>query len=321
MLGFWEQLHKPFTVLAPMDDVTDVVFRQIVSQIAPPDVYFTEFTNVDALCSQGRDAHIRRLDYTEDQRPIVAQIWGGVPEHYEEVSHMIAERGFDGIDINMGCPDKNVVKSGLCSALIENRTLADEIIAATKQGAGDIPVTVKTRLGMKSVQTEDWIGWLLERDLAVVSIHGRTVKQMSKVPADWEEIGKAVQLRDQMKLDTLIVGNGDIEHMDQVAAMHELHGVDGVMIGRGIFHNPWVFNGSVDVSKVSNIERFKVLKKHVELYEQTWENTKSPDLMKKFYKMYVAGFPNAHNMRKDLMDADGLSDAVTILESWIGQPS
>src|SRR5579872_5862932 len=223
MTSLWHRLPKPIFSLAPMEDVTDTVFRQIICTTGKPDVFFTEFTNVDGVASVGHDVVARRLQYTEIEHPIIAQIWGMVPENYYKVAKELVERGFDGIDINMGCPQHDVTLHGACSALIKNHALAKEIIQATKEGVRDashppdvkrphpnpllkgegikkeenIPVSVKTRIGFKNIQTEEWIGFLLEQDLAVITVHGRTAAEMSKVPCHWDEIGKAVRLRDE----------------------------------------------------------------------------------------------------------------------------
>lgn len=311
MATLWTQLKspkKPILSLAPMDDVTDVVFRQVVAEVAPPDVFFTEFTNCDALWSPGREVHGRRLLFTEDQRRIVAQIWGAKPENYYKTAQLLVEKGFDGIDINMGCPDKAVRASGACSALIENRTLAAEIIAATKEGAGELPVSVKTRLGVKQTITEDWIGWLLEQDLAALAIHGRTVAQMSKVPADWEEIGRAVELRDEMQKETVMFGNGDVVSYEQAVEYAQRYGVDGVMIGRGIFQDLWMFDPKRTAMDVPLDERLAWLDRHLELWQQQWgEDGRNPDIMRKFLKVYVAGLPGANQMRQFVMEERSIS--------------
>jgi len=211
MKNIWQDIKKPIFILAPMDDVTDTVFRQIIGDLAAPDLYFTEFTSVDGMVSQaGREAVSRRLIFQESERPIIAQIWGNDPEKFFKAAQMCAEMKFDGIDINMGCPEKSVVKRGMCSGLIHNPQLAAKIIKATKDGADGIPVSVKTRLGMREIEP-DWIKHLLNQDLAALIIHGRTVREMSKVPAHWDEIGKVVQLRNEINPKTVIIGNGDVE--------------------------------------------------------------------------------------------------------------
>lgn len=350
----WKSLPKPFLALAPMDDVTDVVFRQIIAEEGKPDVFFTEFVNVEALCSPGREVHGRRLEFTEDQRLIVAQIWGREPEHFRKVSAELVSMGFDGIDINMGCPDRTVLKNGLCSALIEDHARAAEIIAAAKEGIeegehvtlrysqpsrvipsapslsrgvsrdqaglatqGDtsIPLSVKTRIGIRKPVTEDWIGFLLEQNLDAITIHARTVKDMSKVPARWEEIAKAVNIRDAMKSETVIIGNGDVVSRKQAIAYTKEYGVDGVMIGRGIFQNLWLFHPEKCDQSIPLKEKLRVLRRHSELYHDTWGDTRSFEILKKFIKVYVAGFSGAAEMRRKLMECKDAQDLLCCCES------
>ncbi|MCL5409510.1 MAG: tRNA-dihydrouridine synthase family protein, partial [Patescibacteria group bacterium] len=263
MVNFWQKLKKPIFALAPMDEVTDVVFRQIISEIGKPDVLFTEFVNCEGLQSAGQTKLLPRLDFTKQQRPIIAQIWGINPENFYKTAQLIKQLGFDGIDLNMGCPDKTVIKRGACSALIENPQLAQQIILATQQGAQGLPVSVKTRIGVKNIITEDWIGFLIRQNLAAIIIHGRTVKEMSKVPCHWEEIGRAVQLRNNMKSQTLILGNGDIKSIAEGEAKITEYSLDGVMIGRGIFQNPWIFSHNQQTHSVE--ERLELLLRHTQL--------------------------------------------------------
>jgi tRNA-dihydrouridine synthase len=297
----WQTLPNPFFALAPLDDVTDVVFREMVALAAKPDVFFTEFTNCDALFSKGREITLPRLRYTENQRPIIAQLWGVTPGNFYKAAQLVSELGFDGIDINMGCPDKNVRKAGACSALIDNRSLAAEIIAATKEGSGKLPVSVKTRLGVRAVATEDWISWLLEKELAAIIIHGRTVLEMSDVPAHWDEIGRAVELRNELASETYIVGNGDVMSLPEAHDKVAQYGVDGVMIGRGIFKNLWFFSEATPMINRPMAERLAALRCHVELFLETWGTTKNPATMKKFLKMYVGDFKGASALREELM--------------------
>jgi tRNA-dihydrouridine synthase len=198
MKNFWKDLPRPFFILAPMEDVTDIVFRGMVrkANASMPQVLFTEFTNCDGICSVGQSRVIHRLRYDPSQRPIVAQIWGKTPQNYEETSKLCLELGFDGIDINMGCPEKSVIKQGACSALINNKPLAKEIIEACKRGTnGQIPISVKTRIGFNKIQTDEWISFLLEQDIQALTVHGRTVAG-SDEPANWAEIMKSVEIRD-----------------------------------------------------------------------------------------------------------------------------
>lgn len=315
MQNIWQKLPKPLFVQAPMEQVSDVVFREIISEIGKPDILFTEFTNVDGMCSPGSEKVSRRLKYTENQHPIIAQIWGLTPNHYKLAAQKIAAMGFDGIDINMGCPDRAVVKKGCCSALIENHTLAAEIIAATKEGAGELPVSVKTRIGMRKIVTDEWIPFLLEQDIAALTIHGRTVSEMSKVPAHWDEIGKAVKLRDEMKISTPIIGNGDVLSRKQALQLVEQYKVDGIMIGRGIFQNFWIFNPDVDPDALSKNDRLELLMHHIRLWDKTWGTTKDFNILKKFYKVYINTFDNASDLRMQLMQYTTAEETLRFLQN------
>ena len=203
MNNFWQEIPKPFYILAPMEDVTDTVFRQTIAHCNPPDVYFTEFVNVGGLAFEQKNPELGQIVSHRlaklNEKPLVAQIWGVTPEDYFESAKKIVELGFDGIDINMGCPVKNVIKQGACSALIKNPNLASEIIKATQQGSQNlIPVSVKTRIGFEKIETENWANFLLEHHIQALTIHGRTVKEESKVPCHWDEIGKVVNLNSQI---------------------------------------------------------------------------------------------------------------------------
>jgi tRNA-dihydrouridine synthase len=202
MKNFWKDLQRPFFTLAPMEDVTDIVFRKMVRKAnnGMPQVLFTEFTNCDGICSVGQSRVIHRLKYDPNQRPIVAQIWGKTPLNYEQTAKLCLELGFDGIDINMGCPEKSVIKQGACSALINNKPLAKEIIEACKRGtSGQIPISVKTRIGFNKIQTHEWVGFLLEQNIQALTVHGRTVAG-SDEPANWDEIKKSITIRDNIEL-------------------------------------------------------------------------------------------------------------------------
>lgn len=315
MNNFWTTLKKPILIQAPMEDVTDTVFRQIITKCGKPDVFFTEFTNVEGMCSRGRDKVGKRLIFTSIEHPIVAQIWGLDPKKYFETAKLIKTMGFDGIDINMGCPEKSVVKKGSCGGLINNPSLAKEIILATKEGAGGLPVSVKTRIGVKDIQTEKWAGFLLGLNLDALTIHARTVAEMSDFPAHWDEIGKVVKLRDSMKVKTLIIGNGDVKSLDDAINKHKKYKVDGVMIGRGIFNNLWLFNKNINPSEISYQEKLKLLIEHISLFEKTWGKTKNFSIMKKFYKIYISGMPDAHNVRMKLMELKTASETLKFLKS------
>ncbi len=313
MQTIWDTLPKPIFSLAPMEDVTDTVFRQIILSCGRPDVFFTEFTNVDGIASQGREVVARRLQFIPSEKPLIAQIWGMQPENFFKAAKELVERGFDGIDINMGCPQRDVTRHGACSALIKNQSLAKEIIDATRSGAGELPVSVKTRIGFSKIQTEEWIGFLLEQNLSLITVHGRTAAEMSKVPAHWDEIGKAAVLRHEMGKSTLIFGNGDVQSLAEAKEKVQEYGLDGVMIGRGIFHNPWLFAGVDPITKTIK-ERLELLKKHVELYEATWEDKKSFQVLKKYFKIYLSDFEGASDMRAQFMETNSYEEAKSLVK-------
>ena len=297
-LGFWGKLSKPFTVLAPMEDVTDTTFRQMIAKIARPDVFFTEFSNVEAIIH----GELSRLKFTRSEKPIAAQIWGTEPESFLKAAKIVKDLGFDGVDINMGCPVRDVVKIGCGGARIkpEFRNQNAEIIQATKEGARGLPVSVKTRIGFSQIETEDWLGFLLNQNLAAITVHGRLVKEMSKYPAKWEEIGKAVSLKNESGVETLIIGNGDVASYSQVEEKREKYGVDGVMIGRAVLTNPAVFDKNGRVLTID--ERLDYLAAHAKLFKKTWANVRSMTEFRKMVKMYVNGFEGAAEMRQKLME-------------------
>lgn len=312
--GFWGELKKPFFVLAPMADVTDTVFRQIIMKYSRPDVMFTEFVSADGMCSAGHDAVVRDLQYTPGERPLVAQIFSSRPENIYAVAKQIREMGFDGLDINMGCPEKNVVKQGACSALIKNPELAKEIILAAKEGAGDMPVSVKTRLGFGTDILEEWFPALLETKPAVITLHGRTRKEMSKVPAKWHRIKDAVEMA--KGTGVMVVGNGDVKDLKDAQMKVEETGVDGVMLGRAVFGNPWLFN--YDGIEPTIEEKLQVMLEHTKLFEETWGRTKNFDIMKKHYKAYVSGWNGAKELRVKLMESKTAEEVERKIQEFLG---
>lgn len=313
-MNFWNYLPKPFFIQAPMDDVTDTVFRQIIARCGKPDVFFTEFTNTDGMVSRGRKHIEHRLLFTKQERPIVAQIWGNKPINYTKTIAILKEMQFDGIDINMGCPVKDVVARGECSGLIANQKLAGEIIQATLDAVGDLPVSIKTRIGLGTIKTEEWFSFLLKFPLAAITIHGRTAAEQSKVPAHWDEIGKIVEIRNRMKSKTLIIGNGDIKSREEGLEKVKEYGVDGIMIGRGIFENLWVFNKDITVQSLSSKDKLKMMREHIELFEKQWGKKKNFEVLKKFFKIYVSGLPNATEVRTQLMLLKTVPDTLNFLQ-------
>jgi tRNA-dihydrouridine synthase len=313
-MSILEKLPKPFFVLAPMDDVTDTVFRQIIAGTAAPDLFFTEFVNVDGLQSPGRAKLLPKLRFSDRERPIIAQIWGKIPDNYYKTAQDIVAMGYDGVDINMGCPDKAVVKNGCCSALIENRELAAEIIKAVKKGVdGKIPVSVKTRIGFNSIDLT-WIEFLLQQDLDMLTIHARTKKEMSKVPAHWDLFTEIVALRDRITPATKLVGNGDVLSKQQGVDLAEQYGLDGIMIGRGIFHDPYLFADQTPWPSMTKEEKIALYKKQVQLFADTWQNNeRRVATLNKFCKVYIQGFNGAKELREKLMNAKTTNELLDIL--------
>ena len=301
-----------------MDDVTDTVFRQIVAQNAKPDLFFTEFVNVDGLQSPGRPHLLPKLKISDKEKPVVAQIWGLKPENFYKTAKELKEMGFDGVDLNMGCPVKTVVKNGACAALINNRTLASEIIEATREGAGDsLPVSVKTRVGFTTIDM-GWIEFLLAKKLNMLSIHGRTAKQMSKVPADWDLIGQAARLRNSLSPATLLVGNGDVLSRKQGEELAKKYNLDGIMIGRGVFHDPLVFDTGNPWQEWSMAEKVGLFIKHIELFEKTYEaRERKFEPLRKFCKTYINGFDGAAELRAEFMDTKSPDQALRLLKSHL----
>lgn len=315
MKSFWENLPVPFTVLAPMEGVTDVVFRQIITQIGRPDVFFTEFTNCDGLMSKGRKRVEDALRFSAQEQPVVAQIWGLRPENFYKTAQYCKEHGFSGIDINMGCPVDTVIKKGACSALIKNHALAKEIINATKEGAGDLPISVKTRLGFGEIQME-WIEFLLEQNLASLIIHLRTVKELSKAPAHWECLPEIMKLRQEIAPKTIIIGNGDIGSLQEVKEKYDQYGCEGIMIGRGIFSNPWIFNSGISLEDITIMDRLDLYLRHIKLFEETWEGKKNPDSLKKFAKTYVHNFSDAVSLREKIVLSKNITEMQEVITSY-----
>ena len=368
--------------LAPMANVTDAAFRRIIAKyskwggqdigdgskvslpdeafrVGGPDVMFTEFTSADGLMSEGREKLLIDLMYSESERPIVAQLFSGNPEKMYEAAKLVKELGFDGLDINMGCPDRSIEKSGAGAALMKNPRLAREIIRAAKEGVSDspltkgalptpparggvsslrdevvgaaggmsIPISIKTRLGYNTDILEEWLPELLAEKPAAVTLHARTRKEMSKVPARWERVKRAVEIRDELRSGTLILGNGDVVSLADAHQKVRETVADGIMLGRAIFGNPWLFAGgkrsdlkSVERSdlKEPSIEvKLRVLVEHAKLFEELLGGNKSFAIMKKHFKAYAEGFVGAKELRMKLMEADSLEEAEEIIGNFL----
>ncbi len=321
--NFWNKLKeetnkagRPIVVLAPMADVTDPAFRRVIAKYGKPDVTWTEFVSADGLFLGGREALIRDLAFTEAERPIVAQFFTSKPEMMEKAAQLAVELGFDGIDINMGCPDKSIEKQGAGAAMIKNPKLAREVIRAAKRGAGNLPVSVKTRVGFNKVELETWLPEILAEEPAVVTIHARTRKEMSKVPARWEHVKRAVEIRDELKSKSLIFGNGDVMSVEEAKVKAEETGADGVMLGRAIFGNPWLFSGR-DPKTISIKERLLTLIELTKLFDELLGTAKSFAIMKKHFKAFVHGWDGAKDFRMRLMEAKDAVEVEKMIQQYI----
>lgn len=364
--SFWRTLadrKRPFFCLAPMADVTDPAFRRIVAKYGKPDVLWTEFVSADGLCHpKGREKLLLDLAYTGAERPIVAQLFSSRPENMRAAARLCTELGFDGIDINMGCPDRTIEKQGCGSAMIRTPDVAAEVIRAARQGIADavsaardlgrdlsaIPLSVKTRVGYAREDIDGWIGFLLRQDLDALTVHARTRKDLSQVPAKWEYLSRIVRLRDALAPDTVVIGNGDVSDLSDGQDKARATGCDGVMIGRAIFGNPWIFNRDVSVARrgswrrgfllrllpanlakrllgdsrytVADIplrEKLRVMVEHTRLFEELLGGTKNFAVMRKHYKAYAAGFSGAKELRIRLMETHGGDEVEAVVAEFL----
>lgn len=359
-MNFWEKLPAPFLTVAPMADVTDVAFRRMIAthsahdradgSFGGPDVMWTEFVAADGLVratEEGKKKLMADLLYSEVERPVVAQLFSSNELHMEYAARLCLELGFDGIDINMGCPDQSIEKQGCGSAMIKNPQKARAIIQAAKRGAksdeGGIPVSVKTRLGYNVDQVEDWIPQVLAERPAALTVHARTRKDMSKVPARWERLARVVELRNELAPTVRIIGNGDVLSLEDAQQKIQFSQVDGVMVGRALFGNPWFFHPTkrlpirlnalpthgVDREKiivadtqnealayVTLEERLLALLEHTELFAELLPH-KNFAVMKKHYKAYVNGFPGAAELRAQLMEKESPEEIATVVHAFL----
>lgn len=363
-MNFWQQIRqqkKPFFALAPMADVTDPAFRVLIARYGKPDVMWTEFVSANGLNSPGRAVLQRDLDFSEAERPIVAQLFSSDETNMEASAKLCAELGFDGVDINMGCPDKTIEKQGAGSAMIKTPEVAQAIISAVKRGIASaerpasgrasIPVSVKTRVGYYTPAIQEWIGFILKQDIAALTVHARTRKDLSKVPAKWEYLKEVVALRDKIAPETVIIGNGDVISIEDGKQKAKESGADGVMVGRALFGNPWFFDESREivatlpkrapwilrklpfikkffdtkrkaaVSKIKPItieERLKVMVEHAQLFETMLGDIKNFAIIKKHMKAYVTGFSGAKELRVRLMEeSNNAKDVERIVQEFL----
>ena len=326
--GFWETLPRPFFCLAPMADVTDQVFRKIIAKYSRhsfskggPDVFWTEFVSADGLQSLSRKKLLVDLVYEEKERPIVAQIFGSNTENMRKTAQLCCEIGFDGIDINMGCPDKVIEKQGCGAGHIKNKTHALEIISAVKEGvllSGiSVPVSVKTRIGYNNIEIDEWLSVLLQGGITTLIVHMRTRKEMSKASAHWDLMPRIIALRNKISPETLVVGNGDVISIRQGESLAHKTGCDGVMLGRAIFGNPWLFDACK--KNISIEEKLKVMIEHTYLYEKILGSYKNFSIMKKHYKAYANGFDGAKELRVALMSANTAREIEIITKNFLNE--
>ncbi len=306
-----------------MIDVTDTCFRRLIKEFSAPDVLYSEFVSADTWCTQGTDAVSFRLKYDPLEQPLIAQVWGKSPENYVTTVKRLIEWGFAGVDINMGCSIGNVIKKGSCAKLIEDRALAGELILATQEAAGGkVPVSIKTRLGFQRVETEAWAGFLLGFKPAALIMHGRVAQQHMQDAANWDEIGKVVALRDALSPSTVVVGNGDVTSYREIQEKHTRYGVDGVMVGRGVFQNPFMFRpDGFSINSLSGPARLTLLLKHIDLFERAWGHTKRYATLKKFIEMYVSNYPGATNQCDRLVRTGSIKQARTLINTLYAEMS
>lgn len=307
---------KPVFLLAPLANVTDAAFRRIIAKYGKPDFIYTEFVSADGLLlahEEGRKKLLKDLEFDSSEKPIIAQFFTSTPKHMLEAAKLARELGFDGMDINMGCPDQSVLKQKAGAALMKDPKLARELIEAAKEGAGDLPVSVKTRLGFNKDELETWLPELLKAEPKHITLHLRTKKEMSKVAAHWDRAQRAVEIRDALNPKIPIFGNGDVRDLNDAREKVKETGVDGVMLGRAIFGNPWLFSEKVPTLE----EKLRVMVEHTRLFEELLGGIKSFSLMKKHYKAYVNGFEGAAELRGKLMEAVDAEEVAKITTNFL----
>jgi tRNA-dihydrouridine synthase len=355
-MNFWQQMPTPMMCVAPMADVTDAPFRRMIAKysahtrtdgtVGGPDVMWTEFVAADGLMRatpEGRVKLMADLIYVEEERPIVAQLFSSNPEYMEAGARLAAELGFDGVDLNMGCPSATIEKQGCGAAMIKNPAHARAVIQAAKRGAGALPVSVKTRLGYNRDEIETWVPEILAEAPAVLTIHARTRKEMSKVPAKWDRLARVVELRNALGSETLIIGNGDATSIEDGHTKAAASGADGVMFGRALFGNPWFFHptkrlpyklkalptsgvdrgdlieanvGEAGVEYISLEDRLLVLVEHTKLFAELL-HFKNFAIMKKHYKGYINGFPGAAQLRAELMEQNTPEEIEQVVHNFL----
>jgi len=345
MKNIFEKLDKPFFCLAPMADVTDAAFRRIICKYGKPDIFWTEFVSADGLSSPGREILRDNLIFDKKEHPIIVQLFSSNIDKMREASEYCASLGFDGIDINMGCPDRSVEKQGAGAAMMKDINRAGEIIQAVKDGIEDfkknnkkgkiknISVSVKTRIGYNKNQIKEWIPFLLSQNIDALTVHARTRKEMSLVPARWEYIKEIVEIRNKMGVKTMIIGNGDVRDLKHGYELAKETGCDGVMMGRAIFGNPWLFGElsgkrsfleeerndgeGKSLEKKAIYKKLKVMLEHTKLFEKLLGKHRNFAIMKKHFKAYVNGFSGAKELRIKLMETKKAKEVEKIVLDFL----
>ncbi|MDP3725989.1 MAG: tRNA-dihydrouridine synthase [bacterium] len=344
--NFWKELKKPIMALAPLANVTDAAFRRVIAKYGKPDVMFTEFVSVDGLflCPVRESLPVGKrrnfeeiafsngvahdnpllydLQFTEAERPIVAQFFTARPEMMERAARFADELGFDGVDINMGCPDRSIEKQGAGAALIKTPKLARELVVAARKGAPRLPISLKTRIGYNKNEIETWLPELLAEEPVAITLHARTRKEMSKVPAHWDVVKRAVEIRDELKSETFILGNGDVLDLYDARKKAEETGADGIMLGKAIFGNPWLFsqreNNPERSRRIISIEeRIQIMLEHTKLFEELLGDVKNFAVMKKHYKAYANGFNGAKELRAKLMETKNAQEVEHLVSDFL----
>ena len=322
---FWEELknqartkNHPMIVLAPMADVTDPAFRRMFAKYGKPDVTWTEFVSADGLSHpEAREKLVKDLDFTEEERPIVAQLFTSDKKNMHAAVKLCKELGFDGVDLNMGCPDRSIEKQGSGAGHIKDFLNSKEVYLAALDAAGDMPVSIKTRLGYNKIEIDTWIKSILDLKPKTLTVHLRTRKELSLVPAHWELMPEIVELARKISPETIIIGNGDVLTLEEAKAKAIFSGCDGVMVGRGVFGDPFFFNKDVEFKNFELENRFKILLEHTELFENLLGETKNFSIMKKHYKAYINGFDGAKELRIKLMEAKNSKEIKDLLNQFL----
>ncbi len=314
MRSVYQRLPRPFIAAAPMDDITDTAFRRVLRQASAPDLMYTEFAWVKGLCSSKPTRSRDRLRFHPEERPLIAQLWGRDPEAFERAAAVAEQLGFDGVDINMGCSVRKVLKRGAGAGLIATPELAAAIISAARRGAPSLPLSVKTRLGLTEPRVAEWCGFLLRQDLAALCVHARTAAQGYGGDADWEAINEVLALRDRLAPETVIVGNGDLASAGSALQLHPRYPVDGFMIGRAMLQSPFALSRGPEASqRAVEVSGLELYRRHITLHRETWRERRSAGVLKRFVRTYLAGAPEYAELRRALLLSRDHDDMLALI--------